>query len=817
MKSVFERDFEKKSHCYWQRAVYTPVLPLGEDGRRITACKEHLDLALKTAQEGQILLKNNGPLPLKKGQKIAVFGVGQWDYVESGTGSGYTYNDFQKTLADGLMEKEAEGRIEVFRPLTEFYFRQLEEQRQEMLENGFPLPQRTYWPILRQSTMMYGRGDDKEPVPADLLAEARAFTDTALVVVSRVSGEAYDRTREEFKLSDGEKEMIRTVQKNFAHVIAVINSGAQIEAGWLEDGKIDAALLMMTPGQMGGEAAADILCGKVNPSGKLVDTWARNYEDYPSSENFEEDPYFANYTEDIFVGYRYFETIPGAKDKVVYPFGFGLSYTTFTRKIVSAGENSGTITVKVEVTNTGSVAGKEVVQAYYGAPQGKLGKAAKSLCAFQKTKELAPGESETVELSFLVKDMASYDDTGKLQKSAYVLEQGKYPIYVGSSVRDVETAYTYEVKEAFRVTEQLSERCPAIALPKKMKADGTYEELPMRAWVRPTYRKDYRSGPPKVPANALGEVMKPNAAGSKGIMLSHVLEGKHTLDEFIDQLDMKSLAQLLCGVPSTGIAQTCGFGGKPEYGVPAIMSIDAGLRVPIDTGVHPVCFPPAATLACTWDLDLAYTVSEAMALEIKENNIYSWLGPALNIHRDPLCGRNFEYFAEDPYLSGKMGAASVLASQKHRISACPKHFAANNKELNRKESDSRVTERALREIYLKAFEICVKESDPKTIMTSYNILNGTRVSENADLITWILRGEWGFRGLVMTDWHNNGRHGTEIMAGSDLKMPVGDPEMVIHYTRGGTMAQGQVEEACRNVLKLILGYEGVDLWKEEQA
>ncbi|MBQ7624597.1 MAG: glycoside hydrolase family 3 C-terminal domain-containing protein [Clostridia bacterium] len=813
-----------KDTCRWQRAKYLPCLPLGEDGRRVTGCEKHTDLALNAAREGMVLLKNNGALPLKKGQKTAVFGIAQLDYVRGGTGAGKVRCAFEKNIIDGLSEKAEAGDIELFTPLIDYYRKDLEAQREKALKEGFDLPH--FGPSNAHQTNLYrffGRAEDR-PLPDDLLIKAKAFTDTAIVVLSRVTGEYFDRPREEFNLSAGEKELIETLEKNFKTVIAVINSGAQIEVGWTESDGISALLLMMTPGQMGGKAAADIICGTVNPSGKLTDTYARNYEDYPSSENFEEDPYYVNYTEDIFVGYRYFETIPGAAEKVVYPFGFGLSYTSFSREILSASESDGSIQISVKVTNTGKVAGKEVVQVYYEAPQGALGKALRSLCAFRKTRLLAPGGSETLELSFKADDMASYDDTGLLKKSAYVLERGDYNVYVGNSVRDAEKAFVYRVNEPFIVTKQLAERCPCVALTKKMKPDGAYEKLAPKILKRPEY-KEYPVTRQKLISEYLEDgtdemaEIKTNDFEYKGKTrsLEEVLDGKITLDEFISQLDIKTMANLLGGIPSVGICQTSGFGGMSKYGIPPIMTSDspAGLRTIAETGVRATCFPSAVVMASTWDPSLVEAEAEAIALEIKENNMYAWLGPSMNIHRDPLCGRNFEYYSEDPLIAGKMGAAAVRGAQKVRVSGCPKHFAANNKELNRRDSDSRVTERALREIYLKGFEICVKESDPKTVMSSYNYVNGIRSSESADLLTWILREEWGFHGLVMTDWVGHGRHAVEVAAGNDLKMSAGDPRMVVHMTRDQALSQGALEEAVRNLLRLILWYEGADFWTKK--
>ena len=379
-----------------------------------------------------------------------------------------------------------------------------------------------------------------------------------------------------------------------------------------------------------------------------------------------------------------------------------------------------------------------------------------------------------------------------------MLEGGEYPIYVGGSVRDAEVCYTYTVAEDFRMVKQLSQRCPAIALPRRMKADGTFEELACGV-LRAEEYVDY----PAVPVNKM----------MKARPLSDVAEGKLTLDEFIGQMDRQDLSLLLGGVPNVGCAQTSGFGGRPEFGIPAIMTADgpAGCRVNRLSGITTTAFPGEVLVACTWNPALCYEMARAIALEVKENNMYAWLAPALNIHRDPLGGRNFEYYSEDPVISGKMAAAAVRGAQDQHITACPKHFAANNKEHNRRDSDSRLTERALREIYLRGFEICVRESDPKTLMSSYNYINGRRTSESCDLLVHILRKEWGFTGLVMTDWRGHGRHAVEARSGNDLKMSKGDPSMIVRFMGDGSLTMGQAQQCARNILKVILWYEGMEI------
>jgi len=787
---------------HFVRARFTPPWPLGEDGRAVTGCQAHIDLARAAAQESMVLLKNNGVLPLKKGQKLAVFGSAQVAYEQGGSGAGIVYTAYSRNLYEGLCAKEAAGQVEIFHPLSDFFRAHYEKEAAYVEENFSFGPESRYRGdfILVEKFNLRGK---EALVPEALVQQAAAFADTAIICLGRTSGEFYDREVDrDFNLTAEEKAMITQAKANFANVIVMINAGAQIEAGWLGEDGISAVVFMGTPGMEGGNAAADVLCGDVCPSGKLVDTFARTYADYPTGETFAESDYYVNYEEDIFVGYRYFETIPGAAEKVVYPFGFGLSYTTFSQSVESVCEEDGKIVITAKVTNTGTVAGKQILQVYGSAPQGKLGKAAKVLVAFGKTEELAPGESQNLTLVVDPYLLASYDDTGIWQKSAYILEGGDYRLYLGTSVRDVAACYTYHVDGDFRLIQQLTERCPCLALPRKMHADGSFEELPMKGMPRP---QEFPY-PPAITEKAPETLKK----------LDAVADGEISLDAFIAQMSNEQLFTMLGGHPNTGVAVTGCFGNVPELGIPAYATSDApaGIRVKPAHCLNPVAFPTAVCLACTWNEALVEQVGEAIAKEIKENNMFAWLGPALNIHRDPLGGRNFEYYSEDPLIAGKMAAASVRGAQRQRISGSPKHFAANNKEFIRKECDSRVTERALREIYLKGFEICVKESDPKTIMTSYNPVNGIYASESADLQTHILRGEWGFSGLTMTDWSGHGQHGREVKAGSDIKMSRGylpNLRSYLHDGPTGGIFKGHLHAAVRRILTVFLWYEGIDL------
>ena len=624
----------------------------------------------------------------------------------------------------------------------------------------------------------------------------------------------------DFCLSVKEKEMIDTVKASFKNVIVILNVGGMVDTSWFAyDDQIQSALLALQGGIEGGLAAAELLVGNGNPSGKTVDTFAKSLDDYPSTYNFHESRDYVDYTDDIYVGYRYFETIPGAAEKVVYPFGYGLSYTTFDVETVSAGVVNSNCTsetnklyAKVRVTNTGKFSGKEVVQVYIAKPQGKLGKPAKELAAFEKTRELQPGESQLMILTWEINDMASYDDLGKVKKSAYVLEAGSYDIYVGTSVRDVTKAdYSYILNHDV-ITEQLSAKLVPTSLPKRMLADGSYEALPQSEPVDtdysaignidPSLTEGVAPGQRAIPYFRFADGMAKN--GSHDIM--DVVEGRITLDEFVSELSIDDLIHLLGGQPNTGVANTFGIGNMPEYGIPSVMTADgpAGVRIAPEVGICTTAFPCSTLLACTWNPDVLEAVGRAGGEELKENNLALWLTPAICIHRSPLCGRNFEYYSEDPFVTGKLAGAMVRGIQSNNVGATVKHFALNNKETNRKNSDSRVSERAAREIYLKAFEMIVKDENPWAIMSSYNMINGYRASESEDLLTGILRDEWGYEGMVTSDWWTCGEHYKETKAGNDLKMGNGYPDRVKKAYDKGAISRSEMETSVKRILGLIL-------------
>nr|WP_297705106.1 glycoside hydrolase family 3 protein [uncultured Butyrivibrio sp.] len=819
----------------WARIKFTPNLPLGKDRTFVTASKEHIELSCNAACEGMVLLKNDrNVLPLQRGSRVALFGKGTFDYVKGGGGSGDVTVPYIRNLYEGLSQYSDE--VTVFDKTAAFYKDYVEQQYKQGVAPGML----------------------KEPaLSEDLLTDAAAYTDTAIISISRFSGEGWDRKvagveREikcevpdlvalgdkvfehgDFYLTNAEKKMVKQVKENFSNVIVVMNVGGVVDTTWFKnDDGISSVLMAWQGGIEGGLAAAKILLGKANPSGKLADTFAAKLEDYPSTEGFHENDEYVDYTEDIYVGYRYFETIPQAAKKVNYPFGFGLSYTTFLLEDAKAeafsvgaddeddGKKSSladAIVASVTVTNVGKIPGKEVVQLYYSAPQGKLGKPAKVLGGYSKTRLLQPGESQRVTIALYMDDMASYDDLGKVKKAAWLLEKGEYRFYLGTSVRDVrELDYKFVLKKD-TVVEQLSNKLVPTSLKKRMLSDGSYEELPQLEHVD-TYatifprKKNWRETigldvlkTPVVRPQSKMQLWAP-ASEDDPKKFIEVAQCKVSLEDFVAQLSNEQLAALLGGQPNVGMANTFGYGNLPEVGVPNAQTCDgpAGVRIAPEVGVSTTAFPCATLLACSWNEEICYEVGVAGGMEAKECNFAAWLTPAVNIHRSPLCGRNFEYYSEDPFLTGKQAAAMVRGIQSNNIIATPKHFALNNKESDRRESDSRASERAIREIYLKAFEIIVKEAQPWSIMSSYNIVNGQRTSESKDLLTGILRDEWGFDGVVVSDWWGFGEHYKEVLAGNDIKMACGYTDQLLEAIDKKALKRKDLELCATRVLKMLL-------------
>lgn len=703
------------------------------------------DVARQVSAEGCVLIKNDRKvLPLTGGEKISVFGRAQCNYYKSGTGSG---GDVKVPYTTGILEGLRKNpKVKVNENLAKVY---TDWVKDHPFDNGGGGWAAEPW---YQAEM---------PLTQDVVDAAKEESDTAVVLIGRTAGEDKDSKYEagSYLLTDTEKDMLDKVSSTFDKVVVVLNVPAVMDMNWMNDYPVDSVLYVWQGGMSGGDGAADVLTGDVNPSGRLTDTIAKEYSDYPSSSHFGRTDY-NYYVEDIYVGYRYFETF--APDRVAYPFGYGLSYTTFDTSTYSVTETDDSINVFTTVENTGDVAGKETVQVYFGAPQGELGRPAKELVAFAKTKLLEPGESQDITLTFKKEDMKTYDDSGATgHDSAYVMEAGDYKIYVGNDVRDSELEYVYRQPE-LEVVEQLSEEMAPVKNFQRMKPEADEEgNLTVGYEDVPTQTVDV---PAKIAENQPEEL---TAKDDNHYDLVDVYNGKVTVEQFVAQLSDSELTSIVQGEGMSPANVTPGvasaFGGvktKTEdgdvttltdlYGIPRACTSDgpSGIR----QTAKATSIPGGASIACTWNLDL---IEKLMTLEGQEmvlNNIDSLLGPGINIHRNPLNGRNFEYYSEDPLVTGRVAAAYARGIQKSGATVTIKHFAANNQETNRHYDDSRVSERALREIYLKGFEIAVKEAKVRSVMTSYNPINGLWTSSNYDLVTDILRKEWGFDGIVMTDW-----------------------------------------------------------------
>ena len=613
--------------------------------------------------------------------------------------------------------------------------------------------------------------------------------------------------------------MIRRVCEVSERTVVVLNVGNIIDMSWVEKYRPQAVLYVWQGGQEGGNGVADVLTGKVCACGKLTDTIAADINDYPSTVNFG-DPLKNYYKEDIYVGYRYFETF--ARDKVLYPFGYGLSYTTFEMKAEVLKNTGDEITVSVTVSNTGEVRGKEVVQVYVKVPQGKLGNPARKLIGFAKTKELAPGEQEEICIVIQKYDMASYDDSGVTgHKSCYVLEEGCYEVFVGSDVRSAVSVGCYE--EEFRVIEELEEAYAPVEKFQRMKAvllpDGTYqavtEEVPVRT-VDPQKRR----------ANEMSETL--DYTGDKGYKLVDVLDKKVSMEEFIAQISEEDLIAIFRGEgmcsPKVTAGTAAAFGGVTDgltaLGIPVGCCSDGPSGIRMDCGTKAFSLPNGTSFGCTFNVELVGALYEMTGKELLLNKIDSLLGPGMNIHRNPLNGRNFEYISEDPILTGRICAAQVKAMAKSGIGSTIKHFCGNNQEVGRSTSDSVISERALREIYLKGFEIAVKEGGARSVMTTYGSVNGLWTAGSYDLCTTILRKEWGFDGIVMTDWwakSNYEGHQAEapvkapmVAAQNDIYMVVSDakanPENddVEEMLHAGKITLGELQRNAANILGFLL-------------
>ncbi len=821
-------------------------------------------LSKEAAEEGMVLLENeNQALPLAQGSKAALFGTGSYGTIKGGTGSGDVYNRYTISVYDALTSTYNISNMAWWSEYMTTFEQKKAQAAEEKQNNDYVIYQKG----------SFGGADsflaiDQALTQSDMDKAKAGGVTTAFYTVSRVSGEGADRTigKGDYELSEVEYNNIKLIAKNFDKCVVLLNVGGVVDTKFFSEIEgVDGLVLMSQAGMEGGNALADILTGKTTPSGKLTDTWAKNYSDYPAAttigdndgDNKQED-----YKEGIYVGYRYFDTF---NITPAYEFGYGKSYTSFDVEPLTVAADENNVSVTVNVTNTGDTySGKEVVEVYFSAPDGSIEKPYQELAGFAKTDNLAPGESQKLTVTYKTTEMSSYDEA----KAAYVMEDGDYIVRVGDSSRNTKVADVLTLDKDV-VTEQLSNQltldknwkdlsktgktpysykdeaaqikaAARIALPSaKIKTENNaskIDEKKVTTYLTADAAKDYKA--------AENEVVETVDAVPANTKLIDVYDGKVSMESFVASLDDTQLANLANGISGASTSgdtwgadanSVTGAAGETSQlyfnslGIPNTVEADgpAGIRVTAETtdkdgnAVYNYCtaFPIGTLLAQTWNTDLVNRVGKAIGEEMVEIGVTLWLAPGMNIHRDPLCGRNFEYYSEDPALTGYVGSAITAGVQSNKgVGVTIKHYITNNQETNRSAVNTSVSERTLREIYLKGFEMVVKSAQPMAIMSSYNKVNGTYACENFDLLTAIPRGEWGFDGMVMTDWGAGNRAGVDTMmhAGNDLVMPGRTQDRMIAALQGnpvGTTAnpnldkalvRGDIQKCVSRVLTMIM-------------
>lgn len=754
---------------------------------------KYLETSARAVSGGIVMLKNDGALPLKQGGTAAVFGRIQLHYYKSGTGSGGMVNVSKVIgITDGLLDagyKLDEQLLNAYREWDE------------------------------QNPFDYGEGwggepwSQKEmPLTDELVGGAASRADAAIVIIGRTAGEEMDNKLEKgaFLLSDLEEDMLRRVTSAFDKTVVLLNTGGLIDMSFMDRYPVSAVMYVWQGGMVGGAGTAAVLTGEVSPSGKLPDTIAYEISDYPSDKFFGSGDMDC-YGEDIYVGYRYFETF--AKDRVRFPFGFGMSYTSFDIAASDFKLDGDKVTGSVNVKNTGSTPGREVVQIYCSAPQGKLGKPARVLCGFDKTRALQPGESQTLSFEIPLESVASYDDSGVTgHKSAWILEQGGYVFYAGADVRSASEAYSLTLPETV-VRQCKSALGPLTAFKRMVNSGGKpeFEDVPLTGEAFP---HDHAKLPAEIPQT-----------GDRGIRLADVVNGKNTLEEFTAQLTDYDLSCIIrgegMGSPKVTAGTAAAFGGVSDtltaLGIPCACCDDGPSGMRLDCGTKAFSLPNGTLLASTFDRSLMTELFTFMGLEMHTNQVDCLLGPGMNIHRHPLNGRNFEYFSEDPYLTGEMASAELAGLHSTGAEGTIKHFCGNNRETRRHFLDSVISERALREIYLRGFEKAVKKGGAKSVMTTYGQVNGVWTAGNYDLVTGILRDDWGFDGFTMTDWWANiNRRGKApdksdfaamAMAQNDVYMVTADGaacnDNTLDSLKSGELTRGELQRNAMNILRFL--------------
>lgn len=796
--------------------------------------QDNLKIAYQAACEGIVLLKNEGALPLAT-KKIALYGSGVTRTIKGGTGSGEVNERHSVTILEGMEDR---GFTVTSRKWLEDFEAGMEPARQAYREE-----KRKRLNIFKPRSVMdilfenFRTPAGRPITPEDVNL---SDTDSCIYVISRQAGEGGDRKAEkgDLFLTDEELEHIRFCAENYPRFILVINGGSAVDLGFMKDiAGIDAVLFICQLGTEGGHAFADVVSGAVTPSGKLTDTWAKNYQDIPFANEYsylngnlkDED-----YKEGIYVGYRYFDTFG---KEPAYPFGFGLSYTDFSILPGSITLTGSVVEVEAKVANTGTAHwGAEVAQLYLSAPPGELCKEYQSLAAFGKTPALAPGEGCTIRLSFDLKRLSSYRE----RDNSFVLEKGDYLLRLGNSSRNTKPVAVIRLARE-QIVSSHQAVCPLRSPLEELQPTAPWvmdipEDIPVLTLgadaivpLKHSYDPVGRCADPEVRAFAdrlsLGQMLKlvvgigmfggrktfhlPGSVGNttsklwkKGLVNVALCDGPAGLR--IQQTSVMNKRGKVKATPLSMTTFTClpGFVKRIMLGNP-----EKGKRL----YQYTTAFPVTNALAQSWNVELLEQVGRAVLAEMQEYGCTYWLAPAVNIHRNPLCGRNFEYYSEDPLLAGLLAAAITRGVQSEPgYYVTVKHFACNNQEDNRTGVSSNVSQRALREIYLRAFEDVVRLGGAKSVMTSYNRLNGVYTPNSHDLCTKVLRNEWGFEGVVMTDWFSTnfgqGSNSKCMSAGNDLIMPGGGMfrlavRMGVVF---GRIKKAQVRTCCENVIKAIM-------------
>ena len=824
--------------------------------------RSHSDSVRRIAGECMVLLENDGVLPLSGPQKVALYGNGARATVKGGTGSGEVNSRYSVSVEQGL--EEAGFEITTKQWLAE---------QDRVIQEEFG----AYMADVHQRAEAMGIPDffvmfNEHFIPKALAPFQQAEGDLAIYVLGRNSGEGSDRYAEEgdYELTQAEVALLTALGRSYKKVIVLLNLGGVINAATLKAiPGISAMLLISQSGNMGGHIVADVLLGKSIPSGRLTDTWAEKYMDYPSSATFSHNNGNWNdeyYTDGIFVGYRYFDTF---NVKPLYPFGYGLNYTTFTMETLGASADEKQVSVTVKVTNTGAFSGREVVQVYGSAPRAGLEKPMQVLCGFGKTRLLQPGQCQELKVSFDLTNLESYDPA----KAAYVLEAGEYVIRVGVNSRNTHVAALVRLDETVE-TKKVRNICPL---------DEEFEEIScagVECW-KPENEDAEKAAAPvfaisaaKVPTVTVAYAGEPEPFAPAGtdhmITLEEVRDGKYTMEQLVSQLSVEEMAEWCVGsardsenVIGSASKAVPGAAGETSLalahrGVRDMVNADgpAGLRLiphfrtdtegkllpggtaiggmaeefapkqegDVDYYQYCTAIPIAWLLASSWDLELIEKCGDIVGAEMETFGVRVWLAPGMNIHRNPLCGRNFEYYSEDPLLSGLCAAADVRGVQKHPgVGTSIKHYFANNQEDNRMYCNAHIKERAIREIYLRNFGVCIEASQPMTIMTSYNLINGIHAANCYDSITCYAREECGFQGYVMTDWFTsnakvsgalakpNPKYSCSssplcIYAGNDVQMPgsEGNIEDIITAVKDGSLKLGYLQRCAAKLLEVDL-------------